>query len=131
MSALTHHQMNELRQALEAREAALRQEILEELKASSESRWSDLAGSVHDFGDESVADQLSDLDSAMVNRHLQELRAIALARQRMAGGSYGECGDCGGAIGFARLKAYPTAGRCVACQGQREKTFGHEDTPTL
>ena len=131
MSDLSRHQLQELRQALEAREAALRNEIIDELKASSESRWSDLAGSVHDLADESVADQLSDFDSAMVNRHLQELREIAQARRRIAGGSYGECGDCGGPIGFARLKAYPTAGRCVACQGQREKTFGHEDTPRL
>jgi len=131
MSDLTHHQLQELRGVLEAREGALREEILEELKASRESRWSDLAGSVHDFADESVADQLSDIDSALVHRHLQELRALALARQRMTGGSYGACEDCEGPIGFARLKAWPTAQRCVRCQEQHEKTFGHEGTPTL
>lgn len=131
MSDLTRHQLQELQQALDAREAALRQAIVDELRQASDGHWSDLAGSVHDLADESVADQLSDFESAMVSRHLQELRAIALARQRIAGGSYGTCEDCGGPIGHARLMAYPTAGRCVGCQGQHEKTFGHEGTPTL
>ena len=36
-------------------------------------------------------------------------------------GGYGECVDCGNAIPYPRLAAYPAAKRCVACQEKAER----------
>lgn len=37
---------------------------------------------------------------------------------RIADGTYGICGECGRDIPIKRLRALPTATRCVACAGQ-------------
>jgi RNA polymerase-binding transcription factor DksA len=42
----------------------------------------------------------------------------------MRAGTYGECRDCGEPIALARLSAYPTAMRCLACQQRHEKKAG-------
>ena len=55
-------------------------------------------------------------------RDQEELKAIEATRVKMTAGSYGECVDCGQAIPVERLKAQPTALRCVACQTAYEKT---------
>jgi RNA polymerase-binding transcription factor DksA len=61
----------------------------------------------------------------------QELRDIDAARARLKNHSYGICMSCGDDIGFERLRAYPTAKRCLPCQQQRERTYAHGGTPTL
>jgi phage/conjugal plasmid C-4 type zinc finger TraR family protein len=70
-----------------------------------------------------VATLIGDIDHADVSRDMNELRALDAARERMAEGSYGVCADCGSEIEFARLKATPTALRCLRCQTLHEKTF--------
>jgi len=84
-----------------------------------------------DIGDQSVGDALADLNLAIVDRHIREIREIEAARARVADGRYGVCADCGDDIAEARLRAWPTAERCHACQQHRERTFSHEGTPTL
>ena len=64
-----------------------------------------------------------------MQRDQEELREIEQARERMAGGSYGQCVDCGRDIPFERLKAQPSTKRCVACQTAYEKK--HQTTPRL
>ena len=44
-----------------------------------------------------------------------EIQQIRLALLRIANGTYGICAKCGGEIPLARLKARPTATRCMAC----------------
>ncbi len=56
---------------------------------------------------------------------------IFSARVRIRAGSYGRCIDCGGEIRVERLRVYPTAKRCVSCQGHREKTYASPGTPSL
>jgi RNA polymerase-binding transcription factor DksA len=56
-------------------------------------------------------------------RELGELRAIEAAKARIDEGSYGICIDCGTGIGYARLRANPSALRCIICQTRYEKTF--------
>ncbi|MFN7427398.1 MAG: TraR/DksA family transcriptional regulator [bacterium] len=123
MSELTDQQMDQLRAALEKRHAELARDIREDLKATGSERYADLAGEVNDSGDESVADQMVDINAAMIERELVELKAVEGARKRMEEGDYGDCIDCGVDIPFARLFAYPAATRCIACQSQREKTY--------
>lgn len=45
----------------------------------------------------------------------REFKAIAAALERIASGVYGQCLDCGGTISVDRLKALPSASRCVEC----------------
>lgn len=131
MTDITPEQTKHLKQRLQQRYNALRNEIRDILLKSEEQHYIDLAGTVHDSGEESVADLLADLGIAAVDRHVTELRAIEAALQRINMGSYAMCSDCGGEITYARLNSYPTAVRCVSCQTQREKSFVQAGTPTL
>ena len=58
---------------------------------------------------------------AMNEHETAELAAIDAALERVAQGLYGQCQDCGVTIPEARLNAYPSALRCVNCQGAFEK----------
>jgi len=124
-------QLNELRGDLDKRRAQLVDEIRDELARSGEQRYIDLAGQVADAGEASVADLLVDVDNAMAVRDVRELRAVERALERIEEGSYGECSDCGGDIGYPRLKAYPTASRCIQCQTKYERNHAGEGTPSL
>ena len=131
MNELTSIQSQALKEALHRRYRLLLEQVRDELEASGERVYIELAGRVTDTADESAADLIADTGAAIVDRHVQELRDIEAALRRMVEGSYGECSDCGAGIAFERLQAYPTAKRCVRCQGQREKTHAHEPAPTL
>lgn len=48
-------------------------------------------------------------------RERQRLDALHQALERIEVGTYGTCVDCGGAIPFARLEAYPEISTCMAC----------------
>lgn len=129
--ALTPKQLKELEAIMTARHEALGAEIRSEVARARDESFGELAGPVTDLADEAAADLLSDIDNAEVTRDLQEVREILAARERMAEGSYGTCGDCGTDIDFARLRANPTATRCIACQRVHEKTYAHPGEPRL
>lgn len=131
MATLTRTQLDELRGLLEQRGRTLRDDIRRELQASDEESYSDLAGRVHDSGEASVADLLADMNIAMIDRQVQDLRRVEAALRRMDMGIYGECDECGCEIGYERLRSYPTAKRCVECQALYEHTHAHEPTPSL
>ena len=120
--ALTPEQAKELKAAVEQRRAALQAEVGRDLGKVRAVRGENLAGASADPGDESVASLISDLDQADASRDLSELRMLDAACSRFADGSYGTCIDCGGDIGFARLRVNPGAERCIVCQTQYEKT---------
>jgi len=122
--ALTPQQTQKLHTAIEQRRKALLSELQDDVDRVRRDRHEDLAGASPDAGDESVATLIADLDHADVGRDLNELRDLEAARARLADGSYGTCTDCGGEIGYERLKANPAAVRCIACQTRHEKTYG-------
>ncbi|MCL5059738.1 MAG: TraR/DksA family transcriptional regulator, partial [Candidatus Thermoplasmatota archaeon] len=84
-----------------------------------------------DSGDESLANALADFNLAILDRHIDGMRDIEAALQRVRNGEYGVCIDCGEDVAFPRLMAYPTAKRCIVCQEQREKHYAQEGHPTL
>ncbi|MFN7085687.1 MAG: TraR/DksA family transcriptional regulator [Burkholderiales bacterium] len=131
MSELTAAQIAEIRAQLLQRSRELKQEIREILIRSDEQHHKDLAGAVEDAGDAAVADMLIDIDTALVDRRVAELREIESAFQRMAKGIFGNCADCGLEIGYERLAAYPVAARCARCQERYEKNHLRGTTPTL
>ncbi|HIE56322.1 MAG TPA: TraR/DksA family transcriptional regulator [Chromatiaceae bacterium] len=123
--------MVELQKQLEKRREALRALIRDELLKADEERYSDLAGQVHDPEEASVADLLVDLNLTTIEKHVLELREVEDAQTRIRDGDYGTCVDCGSPIGKARLRAYPTAIRCIQCQDKWEKTHAFGGTPAL
>ena len=84
-----------------------------------------------DTADEALASALIDLDTAIIDRHVIELRDIKAAHERMKKATYGICIDCGEEIVYERLAVYPSAKRCVRCQRQRESTYAHRGKATL
>lgn len=123
MSYLNSTQLNQVRESLAMLELRVQTEIKDELHNHHDSNTLNLADSVHDAGEESVADLLRDLNNALINQHLIELNQINSAFQRLNTGHYGECCDCGDDIQWERLEKQPAALRCVSCQSLREKTY--------
>ena len=131
MAKLTDEQLSQLKTKLQQRYLELREEVRDELERSGDERYVDLAGSVADIGDDSVADMLLDINAAIVDRQVNEMREVEATLKRLAELNFGDCIDCGGEIGFDRLMAYTTAQRCVRCQSLHEKTYSHEPNPSL
>ena len=130
--SLTKSQLAQLKKSLDESYQAILERVRDELEHSENQQYVELLGRVPaDIGDESVADALADLNLALIDRQIHELREIEAARSRIKGVGFGSCVDCGGDVGFERLLALPVAERCLRCQNQREKTHAHEGTPTL
>ena len=77
---------------------------------------------VRAFDDRAQATTEINEEFAMNEHETAELGAIDAALERIAQGLYGQCADCGAEIAPARLQAWPTALRCIACQTIAEKT---------
>jgi RNA polymerase-binding transcription factor DksA len=118
---LTDRELGEFKTQLEKRYRMLREEIRQELLDSDNEHYIDLAGQVHDLEEESVADLLVDLDLAVIDLHVAEIREIDAALMRMARGRFGICAKCGDEIETERLRAQPTARRCNPCQANHER----------
>jgi|SRR5208282_2102353 len=100
----------EIAQTLEHRLVELMSNIREidsELQSSLPADW------------EEQATQLENQDAleGVEKSKLQEIRQIREALQRIGQGSYGVCAQCGEAIDPRRLRALPTATRCISCAG--------------
>src|SRR5580765_7105890 len=115
--------VEELRAALEKREADLRKMIAEEHERATVELMSDLEGVVGDEVDRAFAKTRAGVETELVDRHLRELGGIEAARERINAGTFGICAECGGAIAAARLRANPAAMRCTECQARHEKSF--------
>ena len=129
--ALTTEQTRELKSLISGRRNALIAELSEDVRKTRAERYGEVAGEVPDHGDESVASLIADLDQAELSRDVDELRGLEAAHERIAKGDYGVCVDCGRDIGFERLRAAPSAIRCIACQTLHEKTFAGPGNPSL
>lgn len=131
MSGLTRTQLQHLEHLLVQQRQSLFEQAQEERRLVHDQTLADVAGEVPDTGDESVAMLVSDMNETMAERHVDEIRAIDAALERIRKHEMGSCSDCGANIAYARLQAFPTATRCTDCQGQHERTFAHARTPTL
>ena len=131
MTTLTSEQLDKISTRLDERNKKLREEIRQELLRADEERYIDLAGDVHDAGEESVADMLADLNIAMIDRQVNEIRQIEAAQVRIATGNYGICTDCEEEIDIARLLNTPYAERCVSCQSRYEKSPAYKNAARL
>lgn len=114
---------------LQAQRKQLLDEVREKIAASGEGLGFVNQSKITD--DDGLADAAAEMEVAMVIRESQELQDIEAALARIADGSYGSCRDCGEEIGRARLKAYPTAERCLPCQERNEHRHSQVQTHRL
>jgi DnaK suppressor protein len=121
MSYLNDAQLRALRQVLDLREADLRAQVRATREALAE-RPNAHGRQVEDQGEQGEQRVRAGIEHTELQRDLQELSEIDAARERIADGRYGECIDCGQPIALERLKAQPTAQRCIACQAAYEKS---------
>jgi DnaK suppressor protein len=129
---LSRYQLAKLALRLDRRYASLLEEVRDELEKSENTQYIELIDrSPADIGDQSAGDALADLNLAVIDRHVGELRDIEAALARIKDGRCGICIACGCDIAFDRLLAYPTAKRCFACQRQHERLYVHGGVPTL
>jgi len=132
MAALDSSQLDQLVEKLKTDYQALLREVRDELENTGDQHRIDLLNSEPgDSGDESMANALADFNVAQLDRHVQSLRDIEAALQRVRNGEYGVCTDCGDDVSFARLQAYPTAKRCIVCQEKREREYAQEGHPKM
>ena len=128
MADLTPSQLKTLRRLLDERETKLQGEVRAANEAAAErpAALGPEVGDAIDSGDDRFQTGMAHVDK---QRDQEELMAIEAARGRIDDGSYGECIDCGQPIPVERLKAQPTALRCVPCQPAYEKT--HPAAPSF
>ncbi|MHB8667730.1 MAG: TraR/DksA family transcriptional regulator [Burkholderiales bacterium] len=130
--ALSKTQRSKIESKLDRQYESLLEEVRDALEKSENQQYIELIDRAPaDIGDQATGDALADLNLAIIDRHVREIRDIEASWARIANGSFGVCTDCGGDIGFERLLAYPSAKRCYTCQQQHEKTYAHEGNPTL
>jgi RNA polymerase-binding protein DksA len=132
MAPLNQSQLDQLTKRLNEDNQALLREVRVELENSGDQHRIDLLNSEPgDTGDESMANALADFNVAILGRHIQGMRDIEAAFQRIKNGEYGVCIECGDDIAFARLQAYPTAKRCIVCQEKHEREYAQEGHPKM
>jgi DnaK suppressor protein len=72
------------------------------------------------IADQASEEDLQNRDLALTERQQNELKEIDEALVRLEADEYGECEECGEAIGERRLEALPYARRCIECERQHE-----------
>ncbi|HET7222164.1 MAG TPA: TraR/DksA family transcriptional regulator [Rhodanobacteraceae bacterium] len=113
MATLTQQQIKHLSELMDVRFAR----EIEEIRAVRErTRDERDEGAPADWIDAALVESTLAADDAVVNQDVQDARDIRAARERLSAGTYGVCTDCGEAIAYERLLAYPTAKRCIHCQ---------------
>jgi len=118
MSELTNEDITQLRSAL----LLLRQELAALLESSKEAaRPVDLDQPI---GRVSRMDAMQEQKMIAANRSAAMIRQrqVDAAIERMDEDEYGDCVECGEAIGYRRLEAHPEAPFCIVCQRARENS---------
>lgn len=133
MTAPSPQDLKHFEQQLRQRRGALRDDIEAKLRQSQREDFAELAGRVHDAGEESVAELVMSTNFSTLDREAAELRDVEAALERLRGGRYGKCIECGGEIDRERLLVNPAAQRCIQCQTRREQAGrgGRDATPSL
>ena len=131
MKAFSKEQIAGFKAQLQQDRAAALDSVQEEIRQTGDPDDTSLEKIPNDPGDRSEMDRETDTNIVMAQRHAVELEEIDAALARLADGSYGECAECGGDIGTARLEVQPTARLCIECQERLEQKPGAAGRPTI
>lgn len=96
----------------------LRESVVEKIKSLKEAEFKILPDEI----DQIQEQESEELRYRMLTRESMYLKQIDSAIKLVELGRYGSCEDCGEEIGLARLKARPTASRCIDCQSDYEES---------
>ncbi|WP_292950328.1 MULTISPECIES: TraR/DksA family transcriptional regulator [unclassified Neptuniibacter] len=96
----------------------LRSEIVEEVERSADLQQESMT--VHDSSEEADAEVNFMLKVESLSRHSEEIAECLAALERINQGGFGICTDCDEEVELSRLKACPTAARCIRCQSAHE-----------
>jgi DnaK suppressor protein len=94
-------------------------ELERELAKLSQERFSD--DQVQDPGDQALSATMETVRTSFQDTLFEEYRRIGRALEMINEGTYGICNDCGQTIAPKRLKSFPNATRCLACQESYEE----------
>jgi RNA polymerase-binding transcription factor DksA len=113
--------LQRLRRLLEAKLTELTRETRDFLRARAQAQ-TEGAGlrEPRDEGDSSMVAHDADLETGLVEEHSAIVPQILAAFERLRGGEYGRCVDCGRPIELERLEAVPWTPRDAACQARFE-----------
>ena len=119
---LTSGQRALLQAELEQRRQELDRQLSEHLHGQSRTeRAHDVLEQDNDDAPQRLPER--EVAAALSDQERRELEAVTAALARMARGDYGRCTDCGLDIPFDRLKAEPSALRCVDCESRHERSL--------
>ena len=113
---LSDSQLDELKADLADLEQSLQDLLVKTQDSSKPVKLKDNIGRL------SRMDEMHNQSILLANRNVtsNRLKEITRARQRIADEVYGFCIECDEEIAFPRLKAYPEAPMCIACQSNLE-----------
>ena len=119
---LTEQQASRLVRLMENRKEDLRRQIIARRAALGGHGIS--AEPVEDQADSAFHRTSAEVESELIDRYLREIAELDTARARAASGELGICIECGLAIDYRRLEAFPAALRCTRCQSLHERAYG-------
>ena len=114
-------ELQEIRRQLNTRKIELEQDMVQ----SYSEKFSD--DQVQDPGDQALTSTMESLRSSIQDTRIDEFNRIVKALKMIDEGTYGICVDCELPISERRLKMYPDATRCLACQEAFEEGKGIEE----
>ena len=114
--------IDELKRKLEKEKLSLTKELgsFAEEDKNVKNNWKTKYPSREESNKEEEADETQEYDTLLSLEHSLEtkLKAVNMALQKIANGTYGVCEHCGKAIEEKRLMAYPEARLCMSCNRQ-------------
>lgn len=121
---LTRTQCAELEKLLAERVDELEEKVRSTLPKPADETTLERTGMAQDQVDDATTGAEEHFNHTMHRHYVEEMRQLDAARSRAASGLLDCCADCGGEIGYARLRAQPFAVRCVDCQERYERRSG-------
>jgi DnaK suppressor protein len=116
MEYLTPQQVEELKKILLQR----REEVLRRIRNFVEGDTFKVSTDVGDEIDSADLEMEREKLLRLRERETRYLRKVEYALRKIEEGTYGICENCGGPIGYERLKARPVAVYCINCKVKLE-----------
>ena len=120
----------ELRSILEERRLEIIGEVHHKMRDVRAEGAAVTSQGVRDEAESSEAEIQDDIEFALLQMKAETLNKINEALERLEGGTYGDCYECGNEIAESRLRALPFAVRCKDCEEAREVEQGRERLTT-
>lgn len=121
---MTKQQLKEFRKQLLDERAKFANEIkaiARETAKNPREASGDLSSYTVHMADMSADTYERELSMGLASSEHEVFYQIEEALKRLDEGSYGDCQQCGKAIGMSRLKAVPYTALCISCQRAKEQ----------